>query len=318
MTLTVEQILSGTTVGRMQSAGQMDVVPLLDGGSAQDESFAPPRFEAGTQGYGRVRVRNLEGARTILPTAAAFVTSEAAQDHAVPGASLVRASETRDLENAYCVQQTQGGYIQQREREFTILPAALRAHALSHRRERSYQAMWPHISAFRSSYGDHGQANLVEFLKRFERELDEFVAQFEIVPGQVGAVVLVGGKVVGVERAPNVAFWRALWKPLVRVCYGSLALKAGLERRTPPATRAPLGAAASIQALGRALADAREATARVAASTVGEVSRKALSSAPEEERDAARVLTLASPEYAGQAVLAGGRTVYASVCLAAA
>ena len=39
-TLTVEEILNGTNLGRTQSVGLMDVIPILDmDGSASDETF---------------------------------------------------------------------------------------------------------------------------------------------------------------------------------------------------------------------------------------------------------------------------------------
>ena len=36
---------------------------------------------------------------------------------------------------------------------------------------------------------------------------------------------MVNGKLVGVEMAPTVDFWAAIWSPLIRVCYGSFAVR---------------------------------------------------------------------------------------------
>ena len=41
-------------------------------------------------------------------------------------------------------------------------------------------------------------------------ELDEFVAEFECVPRQIGAIILVDDQVVGVERAPSHAYWQSV------------------------------------------------------------------------------------------------------------
>lgn len=317
MPLTVEQILAGCSTGRMQSVGQMAVIPILDDGEAQDETYAPPNFEAGTRGYGTVRARNTADRPTIMPTGAAFLTKEAAQDHAVPGASLFKAGEGKDITNSYCVQQTQGGLIPEKERDFTILPAALRSFALAHRREGQYNAMWDHIREFRASHGDPGQGNLVEFVHRFEKELDQFVAEFELVEKQIGALVLVAGKVVGIERAPNVDFWRKIWTPLIRVCYGSLALKIGKENRGVPLTRLPLaGSASSLDSLRDFLKAAKGASTRFVTSMVKALGPKELGSSPEPGEP--KILTVASPEYAGQVVKNKDRLVYASLCVAAA
>jgi hypothetical protein len=71
-----------------------------------------------------------------------------------------------------------------------------------------------------------GDQNLVTYLQGYERQLDEFIAEFEILDNQVGAIILINGSVVGVERAPNAKYWRTIWEPLVRVCYGSAAISA--------------------------------------------------------------------------------------------
>ena len=317
-TLTVEQILQGTTTGRRQAVGQMAVIPILGEG---DGGFAPPtNLEAGTRNYGELHVRNRADRPTIVPTGAAWITPEAAQDHAAPGASLVGAGASKSISNAYCVQETQGGLIRQQERNFVILPAPLRSFALANRNGGSYDSMWPHIREFKRSMGLNGSGNLVDFLKRFERELDQFVAEFELVPRQVGALILIAGKVVGIERAPDATFWNALWEPLIRVCYGSLALRVAGRGAGVPSTRAPLGVTVrSLEGISQALEQAAQATKQMVTTTVAALGPKALESAPADETlGAASVLTLASRDYAGQVVSQRGQPVYASICAAAA
>ncbi len=67
------------------------------------------------------------------------------------------------------------------------------------------------------------------FLDHYTDELDQFVAEFEPIKNQIGAIILVSGKIVGIERAPNPNFWLSMWTPLIRECYGSLAI---LESKT--------------------------------------------------------------------------------------
>ena len=316
--LTVEQLLAGCTTGRLQSVGQMAVIPILgESVASQDETFGAPNLAAGTRNYGSVQVENRGDRPTIVPTNAAFVTPEAAQDHALSGGSLLKAKESKTIENAYCIQQTQGGLIPIAEREFTILPAALRAPALAHRTERQYNAMWTHIEVFRRTYGDHGVGNLVEFLKKFEKELDQFVAEFENLPNQIGALVLVAGKVVGIERTPNAAYWAKVWTPLIRVCYGSLALRVSRENRGVPETRLPLATKAmSIDALRDVLAAAKKASVRFVEKAVEAVSGKELAVAPDSQSmSKARLITVVNREYAGQVVFNSDRPIYTSLSL---
>jgi hypothetical protein len=73
--------------------------------------------------------------------------------------------------------------------------------------------------------------------------LDEFVAEFECVPRQIGAIILVDDQVVGVERAPSHAYWQSVWPCLIRECYGSLAIRVARlkgARAEAPTSRRPL------------------------------------------------------------------------------
>jgi hypothetical protein len=319
MSLTVEEILRGTGPGLPQSAGQMQLIPLV---GDDDESFAPPVLEVGTAGYGSVVLRNDSDRPTIVPPGAGWVVLQKAQDHALGGGALLRPGETRQIDTAMCIQQSQGGLIERAKHALLILPAALRAKALSIRRVVGFQKLWESIQAYNQSFGINQYGGHLEyFLRTFQKELDTFVAEFELVPRQVGAVILVGGEVVGVERAPSAAYWKAVWGPLVRVCYGSLALTAARENKAPPATRAPLRTAEV-----KTLADLREALARAELeqrdsleSRLQAICASALQASTEADDTLAGVAltTVAGPRLAGQVATVRGAVRYASLCLAA-
>ncbi len=320
-TLTVEQILAGTTVGRLQSVGQMAVVPILDDqGGEGDSPFAPPELEASTTSYGTLHVRNRADRPTIVPPGAAWVTSQRAQDHTTGGGQLVAAGEKRTINTASCIEQSQGGMISKAE-DMLILPAGLRAHALAQRNQSGYDKLWPEITRFNREFGVTGSGHLVYFLNQFQKELDQFVAEFERIPRQVGAIILVAGRVVGIERAPSEAFWEKLWVPLIRVCYGSLALKAARSGAGVPATRQPLALTVkSLEGVQRALEQAAQAAKALVTTTVEALGMKQLTAAPADQSLGDYALhTMASRDYAGQIVQQDtGRTVYASICAAAA
>jgi hypothetical protein len=295
----------------------MSVIPLLSDGH-EDDTFAPPDIEAGTRDYGSVRVRNRADRPTIVPTGAAWISRQRAQDHAAKSGALVRASSTRDIPG-YCVQETQGGLLRG-VTDFVVLPAPLRSFALVHRNRSDYSAMWSHIRGFKKSFALTGAGNLVEFLESFQKELDLFVAEFELVPGQIGAIILIGGQVIGIERAPSVAFWDSLWVPLVRVCYGSLALRVARSGASIPSTRKPLIVGqSSLDGIRAAIKLADEAMLGLTTTLVGNVHNKqlGLSAGADDELAGMRLLTLASQEYAGQIVRRGQEApVYASICAA--
>jgi len=225
-TISIEELLQGTARGRMQGVGHMAVIPLVDDGGA-DESWAPPDVEVSTSGYGTVNLGNPGDRPTIVSQGMGWFTKDAAQDHAVGRTSLIPKGALLRDSAAMCIESNQGGYLRAGRSEMLVLPLALRGMALANAGVQKYDKLWPGIRAFHETLGvQHGRAHLTDFLKQYRKELDEFVAQFELVPGQVGAIVLVGDNVVGIERAPNEAFWQRVWEPLIRVCYGSLAIRA--------------------------------------------------------------------------------------------
>lgn len=329
-TMTVEEILAGVSPGRMQSVGSMAVIPLLSEESEQDTTFAPlDDLHVGTSNYGSVDLENQADRPTIVPPGAGWVVKQAAQDHAVGSGVLMRAKSKTTVDTARCIQQSQGGTISKAAHDMLILPASLRTKALALRRESGYNKLWPSIDEFNRSLGVSGGAHLEYFLKEFKGELDTFVAQFELVPNQVGALILINGKTVGIERAPSEEFWKSLWEPLVRVCYGSLAIRAAKmgANGLPPAYRVPLQVEAdpvtgikSLAGIRAALAAASDKIDELTTETMEAVKAKQLQPGPSNDGSLgdAVLITLASPELAGQVVRKGDKTPYVSLCAAGA
>lgn len=275
MSVTIADILSGRSVGDMQSVGQMQVIPIL---GDDDDTFDPPDVEVSNRDYGHVNVRNRGGRRTVVPPGAAFITEQAAQDHGIGDGALVPAKSAKDFNTARCVQQTQGGIIRAQTGAMVMLPASLRAKIIGMEGRSDYSAMWDSIRTHNKRYGIDGSGNVVQFLKGCEKELDEFVAEFELVDGQVGAIVLVNGKIAGVEITPNRSFWEFLWRPLIRICYGSVALLAQKSAgRSYPATRPAFACSGGgLEDIATALASAEQASARIVASVVQGLASKEL------------------------------------------
>jgi len=322
-TLTVENILRGTSFGNTQSVGQMQVVPILDeSGDASDDHYAAPNLNVRTSNYGTVDVRNEDEEReTIIPTGAGWVTKQHAQDHAIPSAHVVKPKSTESIDTAMCIEESQSGLIQGAT-DFLIIPATLRVKALSKRHDQNYSKLWSDIGKFNRSLDvSNGTGHLVRFLKQYERELDEFVAEFEIVPNQIGAIVLIAGKIVGIERAPNFPFWEKIWTPLIRVCYGSLAIQAHkLLGTTQPSTRSSIVMLEkSLDGLKAALDYAHMHSQQLVMNEFNKAKQLPLKQKVDSAMPSgASLITIANQFLAGQIITREERIPYASICAAGA
>jgi len=224
--MSMDDILFGIGHGRRQTVGNMDVIPLVDEGADRGEEFMPPtEVEVGTEEYGTVSMRHSGDSPTVMPTGSCWVVKERAQDHAIGSGVLLAPGDSKTIRDAMCIQSSQSGMIRRQVQDLTILPVGLRTRALALRGRQDYSKLWGSIGEFNKGYGSSDEQALVYFLRNFGKQLDQFVAEFELVPGQVGAIILVNGKLVGVEVAPNSLFWESIWEPMIRVCYGSFAIR---------------------------------------------------------------------------------------------
>ncbi|MHC4955111.1 MAG: ARPP-1 family domain-containing protein [Planctomycetota bacterium] len=312
--LTIAQILRGCEAGRIQSVGLMQVIPLVS--DAQDERIQPPVDAiVSTESYGELLFHNPSAALILVPSHATYVVEQAAQDHAMPSAAFVRARKSRRYDRAMCVQRGQGGLVRKGNHEMAILPLPLRRPALQMRKKSDYSRLWGSIETFNRAAGTKGGGDLVRFLKHYRRQLDQFVAEFELVPRQVGAIILVGGEVVGVERAPSWAYWAAVWEPLIRNCYGAYAIVAEREDPDLPPGRVPLdaGRARTLGDLERALDEADVAEDEFARRTVRELLDKPFEIESEEALHELQLETVRNAQLTGQVVREDERVLYASL-----
>ncbi len=317
-TIRVADVLHGCTPGRIQSVGYMQVIPLLS--ELSDGRFVSPvegEAEVFTTSYGTLGFRNPGDCVLIVPCHAGYVVKQAAQDHAMAHAGVVRSAGERSFNTAMCIQQSQGGFIQRGSYRMLILPYALRERALEVRKDKSYNKLWDAISLFNQEMGVQGHGHLEFFLKHFRKELDEFVAEFECVPRQIGAIILVDDQVVGVERAPSHAYWQSVWPCLIRECYGSLAIRVAQlkgERVEAPASRTPLpDGIGSLDELESVIAEIARQEDERAKATVRELLDEQLTLTRDESTAGLTVETIEPGRFTGQVIRDGERIVYASL-----
>jgi len=250
-------------------------------------------------------INNESNGLGLLPMGAGYVVRQAAQDHAACGAKVIKGKSVVKIDDAACIQQTQGGTISVGSHNMTILPLLLKEPALDKREEKSYDKLWPSISAFNAEFGLSGRGHLEYFLDKFKKQLDEFVAEFEVVKNQVGAIVLINGEVVGIERAPSYEFWKDMWKPLIRECYGSLSLLAARKDIKHTAkSRVPLKSLRkkTLEGLKEALDATDKAEIDLANEKVRRLVPKEMDVEEGEDESGLKVNTFSGQQFKGQYV----------------
>jgi len=219
----------GIGIGPIQSVDEMTVVPLVGdnrGNVASPENLV---FQK-TSTYGSMVFKNEDDRPAIVPTNY-MVRGTGAQDHAMSGSGVVMANKSKTFNTACCIEETQGGYLSDKNNEVDVLPAELRRNLLSYakRTEKHYGKLWPSIKRWLSGLGlrSGGNAHLRYFYDDsvIRNELELFAAEFEPVDGQIGAIIMFSGTPVGLEIMPTTDHWDAYWKQLLRGCYGSELLR---------------------------------------------------------------------------------------------
>lgn len=92
----------------------------------------------------------------------------------------------------------------------------------------------PGFSEFDTRLGVNTWGHLEYYLDKNGSALDQLMAEFEPLPQQVGAIFLLGGKLIGIERSPSHASWQSIREELLRKYYGPWALSYAQSLGTAP------------------------------------------------------------------------------------
>ena len=317
-TATLQETLRGCETGRLQSVGYMQVIPLVS--ELSDDRFVSPaqvNADVNTTSYGTLGFNNQSKSVLIVPCHAGYVVKQKAQDHAMAHAGVVAPGRQRSYETAMCIQAAQGGFISQGEYRMMILPHTLRRKALPIRKTKDYSKLWKDISNFNQRLGVRAEGHLEYFLKSFKKELDEFVAEFESVPNQIGAIILIDDRVVGVERAPSHDYWLSIWPSLIRECYGSLAIEFAKANGTKTTQRSNENLfpneICSLDELESIISEIAEQEDERARDTVRKLLDEKLTLTKDEAQAGLTIFTALSQNFEGQVIREDDRIVYASL-----
>jgi hypothetical protein len=261
----LSEVLQGKRAGRIQKCGIMSVVPIF----FQDEDLMCHGIGTPSQSlklqrnnnYGEMNFHNEDREKVmVVPTNIGVISKQRAQDHAMCKTGLVGPRQTVRYNDAFCIEQAQSGMQASGKYDFVVLPYALRHKAQAHKGRNDYSRFWPEIIKFNKEFGISGGGHLVYFYDKFKDQLGDFIAQFECQPGQVGAIVLIENRIVGVEIAPNPEYWTDVWKALIRDCYGTEVVRRLVKgiAKTPKVTDSKITQANSLDELDTAVRDFEE------------------------------------------------------------
>jgi hypothetical protein len=333
--MTLAQILEGKKAGRPQTVGIMQMIPLFP----QDETHKDRNFAIPTQHmvlgnspqYGEIRVKNTDATRPlIVPTNSTFVTDASVQDHALAKAGLLGPGEQEKFDNAGCVQATQGGHYASGAYEFQILPATLRRFDRSFAERHQYDKFWNSIGNLNKDIGvsTYDRGHLRILFEKFRKELETFIAEFESLEGQIGAIIVINGRVTGIEIAPSAEYWSAVWDKLVRFCYGPEAIliarklgKSGFESAVAARPQMDIEKCNTLEDIQAELDDLRRREAEQAKSYIfGDLDLvlqmnpdKTVNVTDSDSGALSYVLASTFDDYVGQVILDDDYAVYASL-----
>lgn len=227
---TLGGLLAGRTAGTPLRAGRLEMVPLFDSPERPD-TFAPPESAlqlARVRTYGHIVLKNESDRPTIAPMHIGHL-QKGAQNHATCRAWVLPPHGEEEQKDACCIQAAQGGFISGADERFIVLPLPLRAKAFALRDKESYSKLWDDIGAHNSKLGLKRRGHLDELKQTHQPTLMRVAHRLEGLPQQTGALFYADGVLVGVELAPDAAYFAELLRPLVMYCYAPLTLGAELE-----------------------------------------------------------------------------------------
>jgi len=305
--------------GAPQQSGPLTVLPLIGPDDRRIAPLSSLKLGGVKRGYGNVELRNSSrDGVCIVPLHMGYI-QDGAQNHALCRGALLQPGQGVVFEDACCVQQSQGGYLENRDQWFFVLPLQLREQALQLRGTKSYGKLWPAISALNRRFELADRGHLEQIICRSRPYLNQYRSRFELLDGQTGAMFFLDDCLAGVEIAPSIECFRELWMPLVCFCYGVAAMEmetvGGVPQVKPSRARPFEGE--NLAELREKLVESRwERQLRLrepAAYGAKDGKAPAFRATEEERHQKMRLSTVASENFCGQVVEEDGKLLYASI-----
>lgn len=330
MEMKLSTILEGKRAGPMQRVGIMQIIPIFyQSKDLINYGIATPNQNMKVmknRDYGEMNFENKDQERMLItPTNLGIMTKQSAQDHAMTKTGLIAPGGKVTYRDAVCIESSRPGYINDGSYDFVVLPYSLRKKALSLKGSTGYSRLWQDISQFNCDLGintaNSNRAHLSDFYTTFDDQLNKFIAQFENLPDQIGAIILISDEVVGVEIAPNPEYWSEVWEPLIRSCYGSETVKRLLKdpkaAEKSRVTDSRITGATSLAELESAVQKFEDEQENQAKGLVAAISEQKLATSVEQSTvvhgKTYQLIDVKAQKFVGQAVTENNFVVYASI-----
>jgi len=227
----IGDLLNGYTIDKdnIQSVGNMTVLPIVSDHEFTNVADQNEVTLKNDPEYGRLTFQNVSGEIGIALQGWTLINDQPAQDRTIPFAHLIKTKGNKTIP-ANCVQPSQSGHFDVRKLDhssFMMLAPSLRKLAYdknsNYKDGNDYSPMWGGLEKWISKNGVNG---LQTFYSQYEDKLNEFIAQFEPVKNQLGAIVLINDKIVAVDIVPKYETWKQTWRAFIRDSYGAEAVRA--------------------------------------------------------------------------------------------
>lgn len=321
--LKIEKILEGKKAGRMQKVGVMQIIPIFyKSNDLANYKIVTPRqaMKMKTNDYGTMNLKNEDPERTLItPNHMGVMTKKEAQDHGMCKTGVIAPSSRVSYNDAFCIEQSQSGYIPEDNYEFIVMPWALRHKIVSMGKSTGYNRLWNEIASFNHQMQvNRDGAHLVYFYEKYNDDLGEFIAQFENLSKQIGAIIMIDNKVVGLEITPNPEYWDDVWEPLIRGCYGVETIRRLLLKQVSASDNVTLSdnitQSTTFEELENSVYNFEEEEKKIVQDIVNEIMSQDLKLTLDyKTNNDYSVQDVANQHYVGQVVMEKDFVVYASL-----
>ncbi len=308
-------LLKDRTMGQPIRFGRLSMIPLF-GAAIPAGNYAAPQTSltlAKVTDYGKMVLVNKSKLPAILPLHIGYF-QQGAQNHAMCTSYILKGEEQKEFKDACCIQEAQGGYIKEQDDRFIVLPHPLRNAALHLIGKEEYGKLWKHISKFNTQLNLKERGHLDELKQAYQPELLQTSYHLEPQVGQTGAIFLCENEVLGIELAPDAAFYAELHMPLV--IYGYAPLRLMLDIADTPKTKGQqldihnLKDLNDLHARYQTVKNDRMNTAK---NTRAELEKMSLDIQPIQEEGNHRLVGVKAGDFAGQAVYLKSEPAYVSM-----
>ncbi|KOR32962.1 hypothetical protein TI05_04000 [Achromatium sp. WMS3] len=309
-------LLSGLIPGKLQSRGLLEILALFPIQHNARSQFVPPLQNlklVAVPDYGKMTFRNTTSkGLLILPMHIGFF-QDGAQNHATSRAMVLDAQEDLTATDCFCIQETQGGLLDEANQRFIVLPLGLRPRAFVERDEEDFSRLWIHIENYTRKFGVSKSGHLERFIRPYFPKLQTFRHAFETEPGQIGAVYFIAGQLVGIEVAPNPEYWQDLWPILLIYCYGPEVFLAENLQSKSARTAMDLYYIEDLEDLRHELRASRRTDLKARIKLVAELSAFEWKHEVDRIQHKLRIVNLEHQEWAGQMVQKDSEILYLSL-----